>query len=74
MMLYDHILTLDDEVRLIWNAKTTLPKILFLLNRYMIPICMIIKTNGTRALLLHIIAFSECLPRFQRVNSLKTVR
>jgi hypothetical protein len=47
MLLYDHILTLDDEVRLVWAAKTTLPKLLFLISRYIVPTAMIIRMTGT---------------------------
>lgn len=45
-LLYDHILTFDDEVRLIWRAKTTFPKVLFLINRYMVPASIILKAHG----------------------------
>ncbi|PAV19001.1 hypothetical protein PNOK_0584500 [Pyrrhoderma noxium] len=33
-MLYDHILTFDDEVEIIWNARPSFAKKLFILNRY----------------------------------------
>ncbi|KIM79312.1 hypothetical protein PILCRDRAFT_791807 [Piloderma croceum F 1598] len=46
-LLYDHILTFDDEVRLVWSADTTLPKVLFLINRYFVLFAMIFRTNGT---------------------------
>ncbi|GJJ11947.1 hypothetical protein Clacol_006185, partial [Clathrus columnatus] len=38
MLIYDHILTLDEEVRKIWKAPLSIPKVLFLLNRYLTPI------------------------------------
>ncbi|KAJ6589742.1 hypothetical protein B0H19DRAFT_1104604 [Mycena capillaripes] len=38
--LYDHLLTLDDEVEYIWSAPTTLAKVLFLILRYMVPLFM----------------------------------
>jgi hypothetical protein len=44
MLLYDHFLTLDQEVEEIWKAKWTLPKIFFLILRYMVPALMIIET------------------------------
>lgn len=46
-LLYDHFLTFDDEVKLIWKAKMSLPKLLFLFNRYVVPTMMVMKTNGT---------------------------
>lgn len=42
VLLYDHLLTLDDEIQYIWKTKTTVPKVLFLLNRYLVPIVMIV--------------------------------
>jgi hypothetical protein len=44
MLLYDHFLTLDQEVEEIWKAKWTLPKIFFLTLRYLVPALMIIET------------------------------
>ncbi|KAJ6479708.1 hypothetical protein C8R45DRAFT_1101155 [Mycena sanguinolenta] len=40
MLLYDHLLTLDDEVEYIWRAKNTIAKVLFLILRYMVPLVM----------------------------------
>ncbi|KAI0042704.1 hypothetical protein FA95DRAFT_1564034 [Auriscalpium vulgare] len=37
VLLYDFLLTFADEVEYIWKARTTLPKILFLINRYVVP-------------------------------------
>jgi len=51
-LLYDHILTFDDEVRLVWSADTTLPKVLFLINRYFVPLVMILRTNDSSGLAL----------------------
>jgi len=34
IIIYDHLVTLDDEIELIWHAGWSLGKILFLLNRY----------------------------------------
>lgn len=44
ILLYDHLLTFSDEVRLIWQAKCTVAKLLFLYNRYVVPISMLIQT------------------------------
>ncbi|GLB44977.1 hypothetical protein LshimejAT787_1900550 [Lyophyllum shimeji] len=37
LLLYDHALTFDLEVERIWTLPWRLPKVLFLLNRYIIP-------------------------------------
>ncbi|KAK0431205.1 hypothetical protein EV421DRAFT_197486 [Armillaria borealis] len=42
LMLYDHILTFDEEVRFIWAAPWTLPKALFLIIRYFVPAFVLI--------------------------------
>ncbi|KAF8811627.1 hypothetical protein BYT27DRAFT_7183770 [Phlegmacium glaucopus] len=34
IVLFDHLMTFDDEVSLIWNSSWSLGKILFLVNRY----------------------------------------
>ncbi|KAJ6464360.1 hypothetical protein C8R45DRAFT_1023812 [Mycena sanguinolenta] len=38
VLLYDHLLTLDDEVEYIWRANNTVAKILFLILRYLVPL------------------------------------
>jgi len=45
ILLWDHILTFPDEVLLIWRARLSAPKILFLFNRYMVPFAMIVQTH-----------------------------
>ncbi|KAF8129077.1 hypothetical protein EV363DRAFT_1166787, partial [Boletus edulis] len=45
ILLWDHVLTLPDEVELIWRAKLSIPKVLFLLNRYVVPLAMAILSN-----------------------------
>ncbi|KAK6972292.1 hypothetical protein R3P38DRAFT_2812331 [Favolaschia claudopus] len=37
LIIYDHLLTLGDEIKLVWPHRTRLPKLLFFLSRYMIP-------------------------------------
>lgn len=44
ILLYDHLLTLDDEIRYVWKTQWTVPKCLFLLNRYTVPTAMILHT------------------------------
>ncbi|KIY65568.1 hypothetical protein CYLTODRAFT_492220 [Cylindrobasidium torrendii FP15055 ss-10] len=42
LLLYDHALTFQDEVSLIWAAPSTLPKWLFLFMRYTVPAIIIV--------------------------------
>jgi hypothetical protein len=42
MVLYDHILTLPDEIALIWKSPPSLAKCAFLLNRYLVPVALIV--------------------------------
>ncbi|KAJ7898548.1 hypothetical protein B0H14DRAFT_3853003 [Mycena olivaceomarginata] len=44
IILYDHLITLDDEVEHIWSAPRTVAKTLFLLLRYMVPIFLTAET------------------------------
>ncbi|KIJ67311.1 hypothetical protein HYDPIDRAFT_84324 [Hydnomerulius pinastri MD-312] len=46
ILLWDHLLTLKDEVQLIWKAKLSTPKVLFLFNRYIVPIALIVQSHG----------------------------
>lgn len=53
MLVYDHLLTLDDEVRFIWKAAWSTPKILFIIMRYMVPIFVFVhlfQISGTAVL------------------------
>ncbi|KAF8180695.1 hypothetical protein K438DRAFT_1602397, partial [Mycena galopus ATCC 62051] len=50
-LLFDHLLTLDDEVEYIWKGPTTLEKVLFLLLRYMVPLFLAAQT-ATQSILL----------------------
>ncbi|KAJ7583914.1 hypothetical protein C8J56DRAFT_1094854 [Mycena floridula] len=50
LLLYDHLLTFDDEVELIWSTRWTLPKVLFLLVRYLVPISMVMFMTATAGL------------------------
>lgn len=40
-LLYDHALTFSDEVELVWKAKPSFAKRLFLFNRYLVAGCLI---------------------------------
>ncbi|CEL53936.1 hypothetical protein RSOLAG1IB_06718 [Rhizoctonia solani AG-1 IB] len=44
LLLYDHLLTLQDEVKLIWPGPWSLVKILFLINRYSVPLVLTINS------------------------------
>ncbi|KAI0674253.1 hypothetical protein C8Q78DRAFT_581610 [Trametes maxima] len=39
-LLYDHLVTLTDEVNLIWNSRKGVVSTIFLLNRYCIPVIL----------------------------------
>ncbi|KAI5115927.1 hypothetical protein M0805_009863 [Coniferiporia weirii] len=41
MLLYDHVLSFDDEVRLVWQAKPSFAKKAFLLNKYLVPVVLL---------------------------------
>jgi len=60
MLLYDHFLTLDQEVEEIWKAKWTLPKIFFLILRYLVPSLMIIETYQISGISNHEITIDFC--------------
>jgi len=42
MLIYDHILTLPEEITLVWKAPTSYSKCLFLLNRYFVPCTLLV--------------------------------
>ncbi|KAG8688355.1 hypothetical protein FRC08_011481 [Ceratobasidium sp. 394] len=44
LLLYDYFLTLPDEVKLIWPTSWSLVKILFLINRYTVPIFLTVNS------------------------------
>ncbi|GLB38914.1 hypothetical protein LshimejAT787_0600760 [Lyophyllum shimeji] len=46
IILYDHLVTLDDEVELIWKSSWSWGKGLFILNRYYAMISVIVNTYG----------------------------
>jgi len=48
MLVYDHIITFEDEVKYIWKAKdkTKIILWLFFINRYLTPFGFIINLNG----------------------------
>lgn len=45
-LLYDHVLTLDQEIRLIWKAPNTFVKWMFLVTRYLSEACLLALANG----------------------------
>ncbi|KAJ6476048.1 hypothetical protein C8R47DRAFT_1290844 [Mycena vitilis] len=44
VLLYDHLLSLGDEVALIWPTRWSAPKVLYLVIRYMVPCTMLVFT------------------------------
>ncbi|KAJ7935849.1 hypothetical protein B0H13DRAFT_447408 [Mycena leptocephala] len=44
LLIYDHLLTLGDEVEYIWSAPFTLAKSVFLILRYMVPLFLLGET------------------------------
>ncbi|KAI0295877.1 hypothetical protein B0F90DRAFT_1820310 [Multifurca ochricompacta] len=45
VVLYDHVLTFDDEIRLIWKAPSSFIKWIFLVNRYLTEVCLLAIAN-----------------------------
>ncbi|CAL1708226.1 unnamed protein product [Somion occarium] len=41
VLLYDHVLTFNDEVSLVWRAPASFPKYAFLFNRYLVLGCLL---------------------------------
>ena len=48
VLLYDHILTFNEEVRLVWRAPHSFPKYAFLFNRYLVLSCLLPVAHGER--------------------------
>ncbi|KAF5361498.1 hypothetical protein D9758_006155 [Tetrapyrgos nigripes] len=44
VIIYDHLLSLDQEVELIWKAPWRTPKALWLFLRYLVPCTLIVHT------------------------------
>ncbi|KIM79938.1 hypothetical protein PILCRDRAFT_9833 [Piloderma croceum F 1598] len=42
LLLYDHVITLDKEIEWIWTLRWRLPKVIFIVNRYIITTCLLI--------------------------------
>ncbi|KAG2346083.1 hypothetical protein BDR05DRAFT_878983, partial [Suillus weaverae] len=61
ILLWDHFLTVHDEVELIWRAQLSFPKLLFLFNRYVVPACLIIFTYATSGFSDDIFSDSVCI-------------
>ena len=70
MLLYDHALTLSEEISLIWKSPPSFAKYAFLLNRYLVPLTLltiafemcglsgIVFTDGVSSLFLFVIETS----------------
>jgi len=44
-VLYDHVLTFDDEIRVVWTAPRSFAKWMFLLNRYITEACLLVAAH-----------------------------
>ncbi|THG95488.1 hypothetical protein EW145_g7948 [Phellinidium pouzarii] len=42
MLIYDHLLTFDDEVRFVWRAKPSFARRAFLINRYLVLVILLV--------------------------------
>jgi len=60
VLLWDYFLTFHDEVQLIWRAPLSIPKLLFLFNRYAVPTSLIVLTYATSGLSDDILSDSFC--------------
>jgi len=45
VLLYDHFLTLGDEINLVWTAPRSFLKWVFLINHYLVEVCLITVAN-----------------------------
>ncbi|KAK6985019.1 hypothetical protein R3P38DRAFT_2575143 [Favolaschia claudopus] len=45
LLLYDHLLTLSDEIEYIWSAPNSVAKVLFLILRYLVPSFIAVQTT-----------------------------
>lgn len=45
VLLYDHVLTLDQEIQLYWKAPSSFVKWIFLANRYISEACLLAVAN-----------------------------
>jgi len=46
IIVYDHVISLDQEIELVWKAPWTMGKVLFFLNRYY-PLCIVVFNQYT---------------------------
>ncbi|KIM92228.1 hypothetical protein PILCRDRAFT_115963 [Piloderma croceum F 1598] len=42
LLLYDHVISLDKEVEWIWTLRWRLPKMIFIINRYLITLLLLL--------------------------------
>ncbi|PIL27446.1 hypothetical protein GSI_10595 [Ganoderma sinense ZZ0214-1] len=45
-LLYDHLVTLPDEISLIWRGKKGVVSTIFLMNRYIVPVILALDIFG----------------------------
>ncbi|KAG8717796.1 hypothetical protein FRC08_006629 [Ceratobasidium sp. 394] len=54
VLLYDHLLTLDDEIELIWSRPGNAVSVIFLANRYMTPLVLAVDVYDKGGLARHL--------------------
>ncbi|EPQ54345.1 hypothetical protein GLOTRDRAFT_111644 [Gloeophyllum trabeum ATCC 11539] len=60
VLLWDHLLTFEDEVEFVWKAEWAVPKVLFLGLRYIVPVMLIINTYQMSGLVTHHLSDTVC--------------
>jgi len=75
LLVYDHVITLDKEVDWIWTLRWRLPKILFLINRYLITSLVLVAglANFIFPLSVNFCNFHQYLVLFIQLMSFATV-
>ncbi|KAI0812300.1 hypothetical protein BC629DRAFT_1436398 [Irpex lacteus] len=68
VLLYDHALTLSDEVSLVWAAPRSFAKYAYLFNRYMVAICLLAVTHEMSGLSGNV--YSEMGPIISRLMTI----
>ncbi|KAF7321867.1 hypothetical protein MKEN_00708700 [Mycena kentingensis (nom. inval.)] len=59
-LLYDHALTLDEEVEYVWPAKNNIPKFLFMFMRYVVPVFLLVYNISLSGFVILINSLSAC--------------
>ncbi|KAF8585802.1 hypothetical protein K439DRAFT_1615684 [Ramaria rubella] len=73
ILLYDHLLLLHEEKNIIWVAKWSYFKVLFLMNRYLTPISLLISMYGVYILFYRTANWSIFLIHQQALSGISSV-